>query len=192
MDINKLINRAKNLIVSPAAEWEIISSENENQNNIIKDYAAPLIILAALTGIIGNFLAPRFFTPGMGYVITTAIFAIIIPLASIFISSYIIDALAPSFGTEKNIKGAFTLVIYASTPAYIASIVGNLHWTLSILSLFGLYSIYLFWVGISPIMKTPEDKKTGYVVVSFIILIAVYLLLGLIISSVLLGSIFMH
>ena len=190
MDINKIINRAKNLIVSPASEWEIIISENENKNSIISNYAVPLILVGAISTLIGSFLAPRFISPSMGYAFTNAIFAFIIPIASIFISSYVIDALAPSFGTSKNLDGAFKLVIYSSTPAYLAAMISNLHWTLGIVGLFGLFSVYLFWLGIGPTMKTPEDKKVSYMVVSFVVLIAVYIILGLIVSSVILGSIF--
>jgi len=128
----------------------------------------------------------------MGYTLTSTVFAIIIPLASIYVSSFIIDALAPSFGTEKNISATFRLVIYSSTPVYVASIVANIHWTLGIVGLFGLYSIYLYWLGVSQVMKTPEDKKTSYVIVSFLVLFGVYFILGLIVSSIILGSVFLH
>jgi len=128
----------------------------------------------------------------MGYTLTSTVFAIIIPLASIYVSSFIIDALAPSFGTEKNISATFRLVIYSSTPVYVASIVANIHWTLGIVGLFGLYSIYLYWLGVSQVMKTPEDKKTSYVIVSFLVLFGVYFILGLIVSSIILGSVCLH
>ena len=192
MDFNKIVNRAKGIIVSPASEWEIIVSENEDKTSIVSNYALPLIVIAALTSIIGGLLAPRFISASMSYTLTTAVFAIIIPIASIYISSFVIDALAPSFGTEKNINAAFRLVIYSSTPVYVASIVANIHWTLGIVGLFGLYSIYLYWLGISQVMKTPEDKKVSYVVVSFLVLFGVYFLLGLIVSSVIIGSVFLN
>lgn len=191
MEITKIIERAKNLIISSDSEWDIIISENENKNSILKNYAIPLILVGALAAFIGHLIGPRFISPSISYSITSAIMAFIIPIISIFISAYIVDALATSFGSKKNIEGAFSLIIYSSTPAFIAAIVANLHWTLSFVNIFSLFSIYLFWKGIDKIMGTPEDKKLAYVIVSYLVIIGVYMILGLIVSSIFISSIFL-
>jgi hypothetical protein len=39
-------------------------------------------------------------------------------------------------------------------------------------------------------MKTPEDKKIGYVIISFLILFGIYLVLGFIFAGLILSSLF--
>src|SRR5436190_1825122 len=50
----------------------------------------------------------------------------------------------------------------------------------------GIYSIYLWYLGLGPIKKTPEDKKVVYLIVTFLALIVVYVIIGMILSRLLL------
>jgi hypothetical protein len=43
------------------------------------------------------------------------------------------------------------------------------------------------YLGLAPIMKTPQDKVVGYLVVSIIVLIIVYAVIGAILSMIVLG-----
>jgi hypothetical protein len=42
----------------------------------------------------------------------------------------------------------------------------------------GLYSIYLFYLGMTPMMKTPDDQVIPYMVVSAILVIVLMLVAG--------------
>jgi hypothetical protein len=48
-----------------------------------------------------------------------------------------------------------------------------------ILELLGLHSVYLFWLGLTPVLKAPETSKPGFVFVSFLIIIGVYAIMKL-------------
>ncbi|MCL4278945.1 MAG: hypothetical protein KJZ60_04570, partial [Ignavibacteriaceae bacterium] len=50
--------------------------------------------------------------------------------------------------------------------------------------LLGLYGLFLLYMGLSPIMKTPEDKKAVYLIVIIIVLIAIYWILTLILTAI--------
>lgn len=190
MDLNKLISRTKGMIINPVKEWDNIIAENNDKNTIIKEFALPLIILVAIATLIGGLSSPRLFAPSVSYSVANAIISLIVSLGAIYIASYVINELSVSFGAEKNLENAFKLVIYSSTPAYLASIVANLHWTLGFVNIFALYSIYLFWLGASQVIKISEEKKIGYVIVSFLILLISYLVLALVLGGVILSSIF--
>ena len=49
-----------------------------------------------------------------------------------------------------------------------------------------IYCVYLWYLGLGPIKKTPEDKKVVYLIVTFLALIVVYALIGMILSRLLL------
>jgi uncharacterized membrane protein len=100
------------------------------------------------------------------------------------ITTYVVDALAPTFKSEKNITKSAQLVIYSYTPMLIGAILIIIPFLGVIGSLFGLYGLYLLYTGVHIMKKTPEDQKIGYIVVSILVLIAVHFVIGMILSSV--------
>ena len=126
---------------------------------------------------------------GVDWGLYTAIKLFVTAMLSFLIAAYVIDKLAPSFGSEKNINKSAQLVAYAYTP-YLIGVFLNVLPMLAIAgSLFGLYGIYLWYLGLGPMKKTPEDKKVIYLVISIVMLIIVLVTVGLIMGKVL-GSIF--
>ncbi|RLD62000.1 MAG: hypothetical protein DRJ01_06900 [Bacteroidetes bacterium] len=189
MDFNKIYNRAKNIIIKPVEEWEVVKGETEDKKEVILNYALPLLVLIAIASLVGS----SFTKLSLGFsflsVLVTAIIVFVVQFLVMFLSAFIINELAPSFGSKKDINAAFKLVIYASTASYVASILSGLIPVLSVLfGIFGLYSIYLFWTGLTPMMETPENKKVGYIIVSFLIIVAITLILGAIFRAIGLAS----
>ena len=88
-------------------------------------------------------------------------------LASIYLIASLIDALAPTFGAEKNKLQALKLAAYASTPAWVAGVLLVLP---SLAALGLLASLYLLYLGLPVMMKAPPDKAVGYTAV--IVLVA--------------------
>ena len=190
MDFNAIFIRAKNILVQPATEWEVVKGETSDKNAVLKDYALPLIILIAIASFLGGLIFTRFGLPI--YVVTKAVIAFIVAFLGIYISAIVINELASSFGSKKDTNAAFKLVIYSFTPVFIAQIVANLIPPLFFVAIFGLYMIYLLWMGLGTMMGTPEDKKVGYVVVSALLIFVIYALLtfflGLIITTIFVTS----
>jgi hypothetical protein len=51
----------------------------------------------------------------------------------------------------------------------------------------GLYGLYLMYLGLPQMMKTPQDKVIGYLVVSIIALIVTYWIISLFLTSIILS-----
>ena len=73
----------------------------------------------------------------------------------------VIDALAPTFNGQKNQPNALKLAVYSMTPAWLAGIFSLIP-GFRVLGIVGLYGLYLLWVGLPPLMKSPEEKSIGY------------------------------
>ena len=191
MDFNALIKRVTNIIIKPNEEWQVIESENKSKTEVLTGYALPFILAIALSSTTGSLLF-SFGYFSIPYIIATTIVSLFVPLAGIYLSAYIINALAPSFGSTPNIDNAFKLVIYSYTASFLISIVTSLVPFLFFISIAGVYSLYVFWVGFVPMMKTPENKKAGYAIVSILIMIGVYtnlaMISGFVIASFFLSS----
>jgi hypothetical protein len=187
MDIKFIFNRVKNLIVSPKEEWGRIHKEDYTKNEILLNYALPLLIIIVICSIIGDIIFASRFLFSFMYVLTKAIIMFVVAFVSMYFSAIIINEITTSFNSKKNIHGTFKLVVYSFTAYLITSAFTNLLPPLGISQLFALYSIYLFWIGTSIVLETPEDNKVGFVVVSGLIMAGIYTVVYLILGKVLTG-----
>jgi hypothetical protein len=187
-----LIDRAKNIIVQPAREWDVISMETPNSNQIITGYVLPLAGAAALAAFIGYaFVGINMFgvrVAGIDWGIYQALTILIGAIVSVYLTAVIIDALAPSFQSEKNFNRSLQLVAYSFTPAWLGGLLALIPSLAFIGSLFGLYSLYLLYIGLPKLKKTPADKQTGYFIVSLVVCIVVYMAVAWILSSILMRT----
>ena len=184
-----LIDRVKNILITPQKEWDVINNEPPNTAGIITGYVLPLAGAAAVAAFIGyafigvNFLGFRI--KGMDWGLYQGLSILIGALCSVFVSAFVIDALAPSFGSEKNMGKSVQLVAYSYTPGWIGGLLAILPALALVGALAGLYGLYLLYIGLPKMKKTPEDKRVGYYVVSLITIIVVFIVIGLILKEVL-------
>jgi hypothetical protein len=180
-----LVDRAKGIILNPKAEWGAIAGEQPNIGVIMTGYVLPLALIPAIASIIGFGLIGRGVFVSFGYGIVTGLMHFISAFVIVYVAAFVIDLLAPNFGSEKGIGRAVQLVAYSYTPAWVAGIfyiIPLLGW---IAMLASLYSLYVMYLGLTPMMKTPQDKVFVYLVVSIIVLIVVYAVIGAILTLIL-------
>jgi hypothetical protein len=179
-----LVDRAKNIIVTPKTEWDAVSAEEPNIQQILLGYVLPLALIPAIAVIIGWGMIGIFGFTSFTYGIAMGLVQLINAFLSVLVAGFVIDLLAPSFGSQKNMGRAVQLVAYSMTPIWIAGILNILPTIGWLAGLIGLYGLYLMYLGLAPLMKTPEDKKVGYLVVSIIILIVVYFVIAAILTAI--------
>jgi hypothetical protein len=109
-------------------------------------------------------------------------------LVGVFLVAFIIDFLAPNFGSQKDFARAFQLVAYSSTAMWVAGILRVVPLLGILVLLASLYGIYLLYLGLPHLMKTPPEKVGVYLVVSIVVVIAVNVLIGLALSAMILAA----
>jgi hypothetical protein len=166
-----LVNRVKGILLQPKSEWQVIDAEPTTVASIYMGYIIPL---AAIPAICGAVWIARY-APGIGlrYAVTRYVLGLISP----FVLALIVDGLAPTFGGHKNQIQALKVAAYSSTAMWLAGIF-LLVPGLGILSLLGLYSLYLFYLGLPVLMKAPADRALGYTVVTIIAAVVVFVIVG--------------
>ena len=182
-----LVERAKNIIVTPKTEWDAVSAEEPNIQQILLGYVLPLALIPTIAVIIGWGMIGIFGFTSFTYGIAMGLVQLINAFLSVLVTGFVIDLLAPSFGSQKNMGRAVQLVAYSMTPIWIAGILNILPSIGWLAGLIGLYGLYLMYLGLAPLMKPPEDKKVGYLVVSIIILIVVYFVIAAILTAILMA-----
>ncbi|HXZ48535.1 MAG TPA: Yip1 family protein [Usitatibacter sp.] len=181
-----LIDRAKNILLSPKAEWEAIAAQTTPDAQVIVGYVLPLAVVAALAGFIGVCLvgvsAPFVgtFRMGIGWGLATAVYQLVMAVIMVYVMAFIIDALAPTFGAQKGLSQALKVSVYAYTPVWVVSIVKIIPMLGVLVLLAALYAIYLLYLGLQRVMKAPKEKAAGYTAVVVIAGIVIAIVIGVI------------
>ena len=179
-----LVDRAKNICLTPKTEWPVIAGETTSTGSLMAGYVAPLAIIGPIAGFIGGSIIGHslpfvgtYRTPiiaGVGL----AIFTYVMAFVGVFILSLIINALAPTFGGEKNSQQALKVAVYAYTPAWLAGILSIIPYLGILAILAAFYGLYLLYLGLPRLMKCPEEKSIGYTVVVVICAIVISIVIS--------------
>jgi hypothetical protein len=183
-----IIERVKNILTTPKTEWNVIDGENDTPPSLLTKYVVPLSLIGAVAAFIGfgviGISTLGIKVAGMKWGLTTAVKMILTGVLSYYICTYVIDALAPTFKSEKNINKSAQLVAYAST----AGAVGGVFYILPMLSILviiaALYGIYLFYLGVPVMKKTPQEQVVPYMLVSAVVIIVISLVLGFVLDRI--------
>ena len=181
---SNLIERVKNILLQPRAEWDRIAVEPANTTGLYTGYLLPLAALAALCGLVGmsvfgySFMGVTVRVPIVAG-LASAVVRVVMTMVGAYLLAFITNMLAPNFGSQPDMGQAQKLAVYSGTAGLIAGVFAIIP-ALAVLSILGLYSLALLYLGLPRLMKTPEDKRIGY----FATIIVVCIVLGLVASVV--------
>jgi hypothetical protein len=184
-----LIERVKNILLTPKSEWIVINLETTTPVSLLKSYVLPLAAVACLGTLLGYLMYSGIYVNyNSSWMAGSIITKLISYLISFYLSVFVIDMLAPSFASEKNTGKSAQLVAYSLTPVYIGallSFIPVIGWLMSIAGT--AYAVYLLYLGMGIMKKTPEDRKVVYIIVTAVIMIAIYLVLAAILGIIILS-----
>jgi Yip1 domain len=170
-ELMNLQARAKNILIRPAQEWRLIAGESTDIGGLLRNYAAPLSGLAAVCQWLG--LSVFFGVLGIGFFRSAVSVAIswALGLVGLWVAAIAIDHLAPRFGSRSSTLQALKLVVYASTPVWVAGILALIPVLGVLLVVAVLYAVYLFYLGLPVVLDTPADKVVPYMVTSAVVVV---------------------
>jgi len=178
-----LTERAKNILVQPAEEWKVIEKEPTTVGDLYTSYIMPLAAIGPVASIVGLSMIGIGLPLGGTYRVSLmtaighAVVTYVLALAGVYVLALIIDALAPTFNGTKNDIQALKVAAYSSTPGWLVGIFNSIP-ALAFLQIFGLYSLYLLYLGLPALMKSPEDKTLAYAVVVIVAAILIFAVIG--------------
>ena len=183
-----LVKRAQNIILKPKEEWAVIKDEPTTVPQLFTKYACILAAIPAVAMFLGwalmGFRVPFRGASWTGRALMYAIFSYVLGLVSVYIFGFVINALAPNFGSTQGLPMAMKLAVYSMTPGWVAGVFHIIP-ALGILAAIGsLYGLYILYLGFShPLMGTPKDKVVGYMVVSAIVMIVLTFVVSAILGA---------
>lgn len=190
VNVPALKERVTKILTDPKAEWPVIEAEATTVDKLYKGYIMPLAAIPAVASFIGmSFIGMNagflgtYRTPIVRGVVGMIV-TYVLTLAMVYVAALVISKLAPTFQSKSDDLQALKLVAYAQTAAWIAGVLSVIP-VLGMLAIIGgLYSIYLFYLGLPVMMKTPQDKVIPYMVVSAIVVIVLAIVVGLVTGAI--------
>jgi hypothetical protein len=191
MDLNKVIQRARSLLVSPRTEWPVIAAEPATVSDLYRNY---IMILAAIPPVCGFVKISvlgvawhgfRVYRRGIGTGLTAAIVEYAISLIAVYVLAVIIESLAPNFAGQPNRVQALKVAGYSYTASWVAGSAQILPGLYALFALAGaIYSVFLLYLGLPSTMKVPPEQAGGYTAVIAIIALVVGWVIALIIGGI--------
>jgi hypothetical protein len=186
-----LIERAKAILLRPAQTWPVIDAEPATVASIYREW---LLVIAAIP-VVCHFIGMSFIgasTFGIGYrtPVVTGLFMMILSyllsLGALFLLALLVDGLAPSFGGTKSRVAAMKVVAYGVTAGSVAGVLLLVPSALLSLVMFAAmcYGVYIFYLGLPVLMKSPRDKALGYTAVVIVIAIVAWVVVAGVLGTV--------
>ena len=175
-----LVDRIKNILMSPRTEWAKIAEEPATVQSL---YVGYILILAAIGPL-------AILIRSGGVAIAVAIAQYVIALLVVYLIALIVDVLAPTFNGTKDFMQSLKLVAYSYTAAWIAGVFLLLGSTLGGLIglLAAIYAWYTFYLGVPVLKKCPPEKAVGYTIVVVLCGIVLAIVLGGVLMSAMFGG----
>jgi len=193
----EILKRAREIVLNPKGTWSVIKGENIEVKELFINYAAPLALIPAVASFIGmvligmrvpsgEVLRAPFFESLAGGVI-----GYVLQLAGVLAGAWVVKYLAPSFNSKADLATAAKLVVYAMTPVWLLGIIQIIP-GLGVLSILGLYSIYLLATGLPALLDTPHDKVIWYTGAIVIAGIVISFILSIVVVGAIYGPMYMR
>jgi hypothetical protein len=199
-----LVERVKAMLVSPKTEWDVIDGEAATVGGIYTSYVMILAAIPAIATTLGLlFFAPRpsaeiaaigqafgvpMFTTGS--IIAGGVVQYVLGLVGVYVMAMIINALAPTFSSTQDQLKAFKVAAYYPTAAWVAGILAIIPILGLLVLIAAIYSLYTLYLGLPKLMRTPPEKVVGYFVVTLIVAIVVFVVIGYIAQKLVYGGYF--
>lgn len=167
------------LLISPEKEWiSILDHVNIKSSKLLFILIVPLALIMSACNFIGFVIFEKDSTDHIDMFLFSSTTTFVLSIASIYISSIVVKPFAVLPTKKERFERAFILVAFSYTPGFIFNSIAFLFPIINYLTIFGLYSFYILYKGITPILNVPDRRRSGYFTFILIGLLSVYAVLG--------------
>ncbi len=184
-----LLSRVKGLILTPQTEWAIIEKEDTSVLDLYRRYIALLAAIPPFASFFGSWLfgfsygSSGIVHPTFAGGLYRAVVQYLLSLPAFFLVAFVISTVAPHFEGKSDDRRALMLTAYSYTPVWLAALFGlvpGLRW----LDVLGFYGIYVFSVGLAPMMRVPKENLDVFTLMTLFLVVATVALHGWIVHLI--------
>jgi hypothetical protein len=176
-NLEALPARLRDLFLKPSAEWKKIEREPATVRGLYVNLIAPLSAIPVVAGLIAAvaFGDVRSGIASPVSAVGSAIGQYALTLAVVYAMALITAFLAETFGGRRDLLQALKLIAYSSTPAWLAGVFGAFPWGW-LLSLLGVYSVFLLYRGLPRVMQNDDERTMAYAATIVVIAVVLFIM----------------
>ena len=177
------------ILLQPEPRWRLIEGESGSAARLLLGYVAVLALIPVAAWVVGvSIIGVPVPTGTFRVPVATAVASVAIgyvaSFAIVYLVAFVADALAPTFDSKRNFANALKLSVYSHTPFFVAGIF-FLYPRLRFVTYFlGFYGLYLAWVGLPVLLKTPREKSLTFAIAILMSAVIVSIILGIVVNQV--------
>lgn len=175
MDYKAVLLRVKNMVLSPAKEWEDVKSNVPSSSEAISMYAIPVIGLLSLASFLGVLINNQ--GVNFQFALVEAIVTFCGAYFSIYVAGFILGELHEVLAIEKDKQAILKYIPFAYSVFYLIIFITELIPELFFIKILILYTVYLVWEQASVIFNFEENDRVKYTAVYSLVILAVPALL---------------
>lgn len=182
-------------MIRPAETWQRLSQKKPDARKLFFGLAMVLALVPAISVVLGFSLVGLKLGPleTVKIPLTSAILAgiavYIVNLAGVYAAAVLMRFIGNSFHTDAPFSSYMSLAILSAVPYWLAGAF-NLIPALRVLSMIGIYGIYILFLGIPEMIKVPEERNLPFNVAVVVAIIILVLLGNFIISPFIDGPLY--
>ena len=122
-----IVQRVMDVLLNPKATWPTIDAESASVQSVYVPYVVALAAISAVAGFIGTSIVGvggfglSYRVPVISGLLNMVV-GFVLALVMVFVMALIADALAPTFGGQKNQVSALKLIGYGSTAGFLGGV----------------------------------------------------------------------
>jgi hypothetical protein len=184
-----VIVRAFRMVFAPTRTWAAIAAEPADAHGLFPRYVAPLAAMPAVCSVAGP-LEFGFNIANVGVVMSPlglilgALAGYALTFACLVAAAVMVDLIAGAFGGARNRARALELVSYAATASWIgglAELYPSVGLAVGILA--AAYCLYVLYLGVTPMMQVPEERRLTAFAVMLLVVVALWSGRGMLMGS---------
>ncbi len=176
-----MLQRVMNVALRPAEEWPAIASEPMTTAGVYTRYIVPLSAIGPACSFLSSAMWGQRL-PFTGLKVDTQISTLfmmmivgyVIGLVAVGITALIVQRLAPTFKSQGEFVDGLKMVTFSYAPYWLASVLTLVPFIGMLSLLVAFYGLYLFYLGLPHVMKTPEDQRLPYLGVVLVVSVVVW------------------
>ena len=184
-----LVERIKNIVLTPKAEWVVIQAEPTSVSRLYSGYVMPMAAFASVMSffrmsVVGVNL-PSGGTIRTSFVsgLFSSLLTFVMGLVGLYLVGLVINMLAAAFGGRPDRRQALKTAAYSLTPAWLGTALTFLPMGSLLQLIAGLYGIYVLYLGLPAMMGGRQVNAGGYAASVVACTIGVGILFGLVAAT---------
>lgn len=178
-----LVDRVKNLLLAPKAEWAAIAAEPVDIVGLFRGYVLPMAAIPPVCGLLGGLVFLRHYP--FSVALTDAVAGYVRSLIVVSLMGLFIAKMAPRFGGTESLVGGLKVAAYSATAAWAAGVLLLLPQLQPIHALIGFYGLYLLYLGLPIVTGSADSSTPAFTLVTIVVAFLVYAVVKTILETAL-------